>query len=69
MELNDEIDKHKEEIRNSDSNNYASLNEELVLKITKLNELETSIASKEMSLCYKTLLKLKSVLDFSRNRE
>ncbi|ANF34518.1 hypothetical protein A7978_05940 (plasmid) [Borrelia turicatae] len=69
MELNDEIDKHKEEIRNSDSDQYSSLNEELVLKITKLNELETSIASKEMSLCYKTLLKLKSVLDFSRNRE
>ncbi|WP_434757394.1 hypothetical protein bpuCAU1_001615 (plasmid) [Borrelia puertoricensis] len=41
----------------------------MVLKITKLNELETSIASKEMTLCYKTLLKLKSVLDLSKGRE
>ncbi|UPA11666.1 DUF603 domain-containing protein (plasmid) [Borrelia parkeri] len=67
--LHEEIENQKEKIRNSDSNNYASLNEELVLKITKLNELETSIASKEMTLCYKPLLKLKSVLDLSKGRE
>ncbi|WVN92543.1 DUF603 domain-containing protein (plasmid) [Borrelia turicatae] len=67
--LHEEIEKQEEKIRNSDFNNYERLNEEMVLKVTKLNELETSIANKEMTLCYKILLKLKSVLDLSKGRE
>ncbi|AOW96096.1 DUF603 domain-containing protein [Borrelia miyamotoi] len=61
--LHNEILKYKQDI--ADSNDSFNLN----LKISELKELEKKIETKKMDLCYKVLLKLKSVIDITKYKE
>ncbi|QTL84275.1 DUF603 domain-containing protein [Borrelia miyamotoi] len=63
--LHNEILQCRKDITNADSNDSFSLN----LKISELKELKKKIETKKMDLCYKVLLKLKSVLDITKYKE
>ncbi|AOW96136.1 DUF603 domain-containing protein [Borrelia miyamotoi] len=63
--LHNEILQCRKDITNADSNDSFSLN----LKISELKELEKKIETKKMDLCYKVLLKLKSVIDITKYKE
>ncbi|AHH05735.1 hypothetical protein CNO14_07210 (plasmid) [Borrelia miyamotoi] len=54
-------------MRIADSNDSCRLSHNLIL--SELKELEKNIETKKMDLCYKVLLKLKSVLDISKYKE
>ncbi|WAZ72567.1 DUF603 domain-containing protein (plasmid) [Borrelia miyamotoi] len=62
--LHNEILKYKQDTSNIDSNDF-----ELSLRLSELKELEKNIETKRMDLCYKVLLKLKSVLDITKYKE
>ncbi|WAZ72775.1 DUF603 domain-containing protein (plasmid) [Borrelia miyamotoi] len=62
--LHNEILKYKQDTSNTDSNDF-----ELSLRLSELKELEKNIETKRMDLCYKVLLKLKSVLDITKYKE
>ncbi|QFP42553.1 DUF603 domain-containing protein (plasmid) [Borrelia miyamotoi] len=66
-QLHNEILQCKQDIENADSNDSCSLSHELTL--SELKELEKNIETKKMNLCYKFLLKLKSVPDTSTYKE
>ncbi|WP_338321075.1 DUF603 domain-containing protein [Borrelia miyamotoi] len=62
--LHNEILQYKQDTSNTDSNDF-----ELSLRLSELKELEKNIETKRMDLCYKVLLKLKSVLDITKYKE